>query len=59
MFTGKFATLLIPVSEISFSASGPLMNRFTMWCVWSYSTHVCCHARCSRRQFVNSYGTTG
>ncbi len=33
--TGKVATLLIAVSEISFSASGPLTKRLTMWCVWS------------------------
>ncbi len=35
MSTGKVATLLIAVSEISFTASGPLKNRLTMWCDWS------------------------
>ncbi len=57
--TGKFATLLIAVSEISFSASGPLMNRLTMWWDWSNSTAVSRHAICSRRQLVNSPATTG
>ena len=33
--TGKFAKLLIPVSETSRSASGPDMKKFTMWCDWS------------------------
>jgi hypothetical protein len=59
MSTGKFSTLLIPVSESSFSASGPEMNRFTMWWVWSNSTAVSRQAICSRRQLVNSDGTTG
>ncbi len=59
MLTGKFATLLIPVSETSFSASGPLKKKFTMWWDWSNRTAVSRQARCSRRQFVNSYGTTG
>ena len=59
MLTGKLATLLIPVSEISFSASGPLKKKFTMWCDWSNRTAVSRQARCSRRQLVNSYGTTG
>ena len=30
MSTGKFATLLMPVSETNLSASGPEMKRFTM-----------------------------
>ena len=59
MFTGKLATLLIPVSEISLIASGPRMNRLNMWWVWSKSTAVSCQAFCSRRQLVNSEGTTG
>ena len=58
MLTGKLATLLMPRSEISLSASGP-ENRLNMWCDWSKSTAVSCHAFCSRRQFVNSDGTTG
>ena len=32
MPTGKFSTLLIAVSEISFKASGPSKKRLTMWC---------------------------
>ncbi len=59
MSTGKLATLLIPVSESSRNASGPEMKRLTMWCVWSYSTAVSRQAIVSRRQFVNSAGTTG
>ena len=59
MLTGKFATLLIAVSEISLSASGPLKKRLTMWCDWSNSTAVSRQALCSRRQFVNSAATTG
>ena len=35
MSTGKVSTLLIAVSEISFTASGPLTKRLTMWCDWS------------------------
>ena len=35
VFTGKFANELTPVSDSSFSASGPVMKKFTMWCVWS------------------------
>ena len=59
MSTGKRSTLLIAVSEISLSASGPRKNRLTMWCDWSKSTAVSRQARCSRRQFVNSAATTG
>ena len=59
MLTSKFATLLIPVSESSLSASGPEMNRLTMWWDWSNSTAVSRQAITSRRQFVNSAGTTG
>ncbi len=33
VFSGKFAKLLMPVSESSFSASGPDMKKLTMWCV--------------------------
>ena len=57
--TGKFANELMPVSERRRRASGPETKKFTMWCVWSYSTAVSRHAFCSRRQFVNSAGTTG
>ena len=59
MSTGKLSTLLIAVSEISFTASGPLTKRLTMWCDWSYRTAVSRQACCSRRQFVNSAATTG
>ena len=59
MSTGKFATLLIAVSEISLIAPGPRMNRSAMWCDWSKSTAVSRQARCSRRQLENSAGTTG
>ena len=38
--TGKLAMLLMPVSDSSFSASGPETNRLTMWWVWSNSTAV-------------------
>ena len=47
MLTGKFATLLIPTSETSLSASGPLNQKFTMWCDWSNRTAVSRHALCS------------
>ena len=57
--TGNVAVLLMPVSEKSRSASGPETNRFTMWWVWSNSTAVSRQAITSRRQFVNSAGTTG
>ena len=30
-----------------------------MWCVWSYNTAASRQAIVSRRQFVNSAGTTG
>ena len=30
MLTSKFVTVLIPVSETSLSASGPLKKKFTM-----------------------------
>jgi hypothetical protein len=59
MSTGKLATLLIPLSEISRTASGPEMKRLTMWCDWSYSTTASRQEIISRRQFVNSAGTTG
>jgi hypothetical protein len=59
MFTGKLATVLIAVSDTSLTASGPLKKKLTMWCDWSNRTAVSRHARCSRRQFVNSAGTTG
>ena len=59
MLTGKLATLLMPRSEISFSASGPEIHVLNMWCDWSKSTAVSRQAFCSRRQFVNSEGTTG
>ena len=59
MFTGKLATLLMPVSEINFSASEPEMKVLNMWWDWSKSTAVSRHAFCSRRQLVNSDGTTG
>lgn len=54
MLTGEFATLLIPVSDTIFSASGPLKKKLTMWCDWSNRTAVSRHARCSRRQLLNS-----
>ena len=54
MFTGKLATLLMPVSEMSLIASGPRMNRLAMWWDWSNRTAVSRQARCSRRQLVNS-----
>ncbi len=57
--TGNLAVLLIPVSDSSRSASGPEMNRLTMWCVWSNRTAVSFQEFTSRRQFVNSAGTTG
>ena len=57
--TAKFAVLLMPVSVNSLSASGPLTQKLTMWCVWSKSTAVCCQAMTSRRKLVNSAGTTG
>ena len=33
--TGNFAVELMPVSVISFSASGPEMKMLCMWCDWS------------------------
>ena len=54
MLTGKFATLLIAVSETIFSESGPLKKKLTMWWDWSNRTAVSRHARCSRRQLLNS-----
>ena len=59
VFTGKFAKLLMPVSDRSLSASGPDMKKLTMWWDWSKRTAVSRHEICSRRQFVNSAGTTG
>ena len=49
----------MPVSDSSFSASGPDMKKLTMWCDWSKSTAVSRQDFCSRRQLVNSAGTTG
>ncbi len=59
VFSGKLAKLLMPVSDSSFSASGPDMKKLTMWCDWSKSTAVSRHDFCSRRQLLNSAGTTG
>ena len=59
MLTGKLATLLIPVSLDELERVRALKKKLTMWCDWSNSTAVSRHACCSRRQLVNSYGTTG
>ena len=56
--TGKYSTLLMAVSRISFSASLPLMLRSARWWDWSYSTALLRQASCSSRQLVNS-GVTG
>ena len=57
--TGKFATELIAVRSITLIASGPFRNTLTMWWDWSYRTAVSRQAFCSRRQLLNSAGTTG
>ena len=59
LVVGIIAKLLMPVSERSFSASGPDMKKLTMWCDWSNRTAVSRQDFCSRRQLVNSAGTTG
>jgi hypothetical protein len=59
LLTGKLAKLLMPVSDSSFSASGPETHRLAMWWDWSNSTAESRQALTSRRQLVNSAGTTG
>ena len=58
-FTGKLPKPLGARPCSIAKASGPSIISSAMWCDWSKSTTNSRHARCSSRQLVNSFGTTG